>query len=913
MVPTLSSSALALLAGSLAYAGAYGVTSCSNGCSGHGSCIANGICACDTGYTSPDCSVRTCLFSCSGRGLCFDGTCYCEPGWTGEGCVMADCASHGLFDAVTGKCDCEPGWVGPQCALRDTLCSGHGVWAGLNETCMCESGRGGLACEVKLCPSSDARVPCSGKGLCVDGTCRCAHGYAGQACDHLACPEGCSNRGRCESGGRCACDPGWGGPSCNRRQCAGLESWTLTLCSGHGTCISNGTCACRAGWTGVDCAVRTCPKDCSGRGLCQAGTCFCAPGYDGAACELALCPRGGADSSHAVCSGRGTCLDGACTCHPGWSGDDCSVCSCSGHGTCAPIGSGLSIAGSSAHKRCKCDYGFHGQYCAERDCSYGCYASEASGRGTCIDGECYCKPGWVGLECERPACEGGCGESESPPRGECVHFVPPTTGQTIAKTVMNVARAANGLNDRRGNVEVKATTTQLARCVCRDGWFGQHCNQPMCPRPPKATWQWASGKNAAAAVPDRQCSGRGECVNGACHCLPGFGGDACEKQACASDCSQRGTCVHVGKGDASYSYCACDTSYTGPGCAVRACPNNCSGVGECGRDVLDYKCMCPPGRGGVDCSRPACGPGCVSPRGACSADGKCHCAAGWAGAECDRPVCPGACSSNGKCTMKGCVCDAGWFGPSCSYQRCPDDCHDSLGRGSCHQGKCYCTTGFSGPNCNATCGGGEAAGGALLPLGVEELCSGRGHCTRARKCACDPGYGGDHCETRSCLMGCSGHGLCHDGTCLCALGFGGEDCAATTAPNARDCSTGCVHLCAARCSSALSLGGAGATTRPKSFAAFFRATPPPGDISESGSDRGQCFAKCRGRCLTSCRSTSAQRQLWAEQRRKGTTPVAAARAAAASRALGLLVPTAAALPPYEALSPVELLGNTMPH
>ena len=163
-------------------------------------------------------------------------------------------------------------------------------------------------------------------------------------------------------------------------------------------------------------------------------------------------------------------------------------------------------------------------------------------------------------------------------------------------------------------------------------------------------------------------------------------------------------------------------------------------------------------------------------------------------------------------------------------------------------------------------------------------------------------------------MGCSGHGLCHDGTCLCALGFGGQDCAASTAPNAHDCSTGCVHLCAARCSSALSAGGgAGAATAPKSFAAAFRATHPGDLFFEIGLDGGRCFAKCRGRCLASCRSHSAQRQLWAEKRRPGTTPVAAAAAAAASRTLGLLVPTAAALPPYGALSPVELLGNTMPH
>lgn len=33
-------------------------------------------------------------------------------------------------------------------------------------------------------------------------------------------------------------------------------------------------------------------------------------------------------------------------------------------------------------------------------------------------------------------------------------------------------------------------------------------------------------------------------------------------------------------------------------------------------------------------------------------------------------------------------------------------------------------------------------------------------------------------------MGCSGNGLCRDGVCVCGLGFGGLDCATSTAPNA---------------------------------------------------------------------------------------------------------------------------------
>ena len=74
----------------------------------------------------------------------------------------------------------------------------------------------------------------------------------------------------------------------------------------------------------------------------------------------------------------------------------------------------------------------------------------------------------------------------------------------------------------------------------------------------------------------------------------------------------------------------------------------------------------------------------------------------------------------------------------------------------------------------------------------------------------------------------------------------------------------------------------------------------------------RCFARCRQRCVTSCHSHSAQRLLWADDRREPPT-AAIAGAAAASRVLGLRVPSAAAMPPYGALSAGELLGNTMPH
>lgn len=54
----------------------------------NGNCV-NGQCACDEGWTGPDCSQRVDL---------------CE----GVSCVNGDC--------VNGQCDCDEGWTGPDCS-----------------------------------------------------------------------------------------------------------------------------------------------------------------------------------------------------------------------------------------------------------------------------------------------------------------------------------------------------------------------------------------------------------------------------------------------------------------------------------------------------------------------------------------------------------------------------------------------------------------------------------------------------------------------------------------------------------------------------------------------------------------------------------------------------------------------------
>lgn len=70
---------------------------CLVNCGLHGTCVGDGTCACDPGYSGTLCAVPdACLGrTCSGNGVCMiggNGTCTCNPGFSGP-----DCATKGGF------------------------------------------------------------------------------------------------------------------------------------------------------------------------------------------------------------------------------------------------------------------------------------------------------------------------------------------------------------------------------------------------------------------------------------------------------------------------------------------------------------------------------------------------------------------------------------------------------------------------------------------------------------------------------------------------------------------------------------------------------------------------------------------------------------------------------------------------
>ncbi len=156
---------------------------------------------------------------------------------------------------------------------------------------------------------------------------------------------------------------------------------------------------------GHDCSLRSCPRgtawtaevvdgedsahprmECSNKGLCdrETGECMCFENYDGKACERTLCPND--------CSGRGVCmsqkslaaLHGATYTTP-WDADK--------------------------HLGCKCDDGYRGPDCSQKECPSGddilngdggAEGRDCSGRGNCnyFTGLCGCFPGYFGNRCQ---------------------------------------------------------------------------------------------------------------------------------------------------------------------------------------------------------------------------------------------------------------------------------------------------------------------------------------------------------------------------------------------------------------------------------------------------------------------------------------------------------------------------------
>lgn len=71
----------------------------------------------------------------------------------------------------------------------------------------------------------------------------------------------------------------------------------------------------------------------------------------------------------------------------------------------------------------------------------------------------------------------------------------------------------------------------------------------------------------------------------------------------------------------------------------------------------------------------------------------------------------------------------------------------------------------------------------VKPLELCDLnCGSHGRCV-GESCACESGWGGEFCNTKSCDARCNEHGQCKNGTCLCVTGWNGKHCTIEGCPS----------------------------------------------------------------------------------------------------------------------------------
>ena len=132
--------------------------------------------------------------------------CKCHKGYTGICCTRVACSNgcsgHGSCDGAAGICNCEDGWFSPDCSKSVPSCGGcgdHGVCIEAKDgtpACLCESGYKGNHCELDDCPKN-CLAPV--RGVCdTEGTCECRAGFGGRDCAENVkidddCAGGCSD------------------------------------------------------------------------------------------------------------------------------------------------------------------------------------------------------------------------------------------------------------------------------------------------------------------------------------------------------------------------------------------------------------------------------------------------------------------------------------------------------------------------------------------------------------------------------------------------------------------------------------------------------------------------------------------------------------------------------------------------
>jgi len=235
------------------------------------------------------------------------------------------------------------------------------------------------------------------------------------------CPNACSGHGLCGSYDMCTCDRNWQGSDCSQRTCPfglahvdtpkGDLDGSTTIGEFNDVVIPSSTVYPYGTTEGFPHMVDSAGNvqgntghaymECSNKGLCDrlSGECECLTGYDGAACQRASCPSKTGGSSGSGRSSSSSTFNGFLgtgggnSAFIGRSSATPLIDQCSGHGTCETIAelaykenqNVYNLWDKDSSMGCKCDSGYAGADCSERQCKYGIdplYTDDATARVT---------------------------------------------------------------------------------------------------------------------------------------------------------------------------------------------------------------------------------------------------------------------------------------------------------------------------------------------------------------------------------------------------------------------------------------------------------------------------------------------------------------------------------------------------
>lgn len=203
---------------------------------------------------------------------------------------------------------------------------------------------------------------------------------------------------------------------------------------------------------------------------------------------------------------------------------------------------------------------------AAADCPNAC-----SGQGICSTNNdfCQCYEGFTGADCSMRVCPFAQAFIDLP-QGDLNHDNSLSGGGSST-----TATSPNGV----------ASGTSLNPDFRTQGWWERHPSQLYGTGDQVSALTWAVRADEGHFY--AECSGVGICdrSSGECSCFPGYGGVACNRTVCPSDCSGHGICRTLADtlpADIEWyqlweatksTRCVCDAGFDGLDCSERVCPN----------------------------------------------------------------------------------------------------------------------------------------------------------------------------------------------------------------------------------------------------------------------------------------------------------------------------------------------------